>query len=111
MLAVDRRIGVIEVAAQARVDADEVPPGQNHRPVPAAGDGKPPAVSSIEALQYHEIGVERGVAAGIVGLGHQVRVEQGENDGALIALFSSPKALEQVATARHEAAPSVSFRK
>ena len=52
---------------------------------------KPSAVSSIEALQYHEIGVERGVAAGIVGLGHQVRIEQGENDGALIALFLQPE--------------------
>ena len=73
--------------------------------MPAAGDREPPRVGSVQALQDHEIGVERGVAAGIVGRAHQVRIEQGEHDGALVPLLAGPEALERVAGARHVAAP------
>ena len=78
--------------------------------MPASGDGNAPAVDPVETLQDHEIAVERGVAAQIVGLGHQIRVEQGKDDGALVALYSRPQALEQVAVARQEAAPAVLLR-
>ena len=78
--------------------------------MPASGDGNPPAVGAVEALQDHQVAVERGVAAEMVGSRHQVRVEQGQNDGAPVALCPRPEALEPVAVARHEAAVAVLLR-